>query len=136
MANRRRWVFGLAFLVALAITSMFAMRAMRAASHLRGGDEPIRPWMSVPYIAHAYGVPPPILFEALGIPPDRRDRRPIMRIAREQDRPVDLVIGDLMVAILTYRLPPPPLPPLTPVPPATPVLPRTPVPLPTPEGRP
>ena len=128
MANRRRWVFGLAFLVALAITSMFAMRAMRAASHLRGGDEPIRPWMSVPYIAHAYGVPRPILFEALGIPPDRRDRRPIMRIAREQGRPVDLVIGDLMAAIRTYRLPPPP--------PVPPVPPRTPVPLPTPEGRP
>ena len=128
MANRRRWVFGLAFLVALAITSMFAMRAMRAASHLRGGDEPIRPWMSVPYIAHAYGVPRPILFEALGIPPDQRDRRPIMRIAREQGRPVDLVIGDLMAAIRTYRLPPPP--------PVPPVPPRTPVPLPTPEGRP
>ena len=130
----RRLVFGLAFLVALAITSLFAMRAMRAASHLRsGGDEPIRPWMSVPYIAHAYHVPPPVLFEALGIPPNPHDRRPIMRIAREQGRPVSLVIGDLMVAIRTYRLPPAPPPPATPVPAATPHPPLLPA---APESRP
>src|SRR3712207_3015260 len=109
---------------------MFAMRALSHASRLRGGgDEAIRPWMNVPYIAHAHGVPPAILFEALGLPPDAPDRRPIVRIAREQQRPVGAVIADLTAAITGYRAPIPPLPvppipaPALPTQPALPTLP-------------
>jgi hypothetical protein len=61
--------------------------------------EPIQSWMNIPHIARAYDVPPHLLAEALGLPPESPDRRPIQVIAEEQDRDVDLVIAILNDAI-------------------------------------
>ncbi len=130
MPRPHRLFYGLAFGLALMMTGLFTVRAVHRFSHLRSGaDEPIRPWMNVPYIARAYGVPPEILFDALGIAPENEKRRPrpIEAIARSQNRPVSLLIDELQMAIDRYHLPPPPpSPPVpaTPVPPATPVLPE------------
>ena len=43
-------------------------------------DEPIQPWMSIGFVAHSYHVPPPVLHDALGLPP-APDHRPLERIA-------------------------------------------------------
>ena len=119
--NPRRWLLGLGLIAALIVTGVSAMRLAHDASRLRAGDdETIRPWMNVPYIAHAYDVPASILFKAVGLPEDARDGRPIMRIAREQQRSVGSVVADLNAAIGAYRAPsplptPPPAPAMPPI---------------------
>ena len=55
--------------------------------------------MSVPFIAHTHHVPAQVLFRAIGLPPDQRDRRPLYRIARDVNRPVGVLIGDLERAV-------------------------------------
>lgn len=70
----------------------------------------IRPWRNLRYIAHSYRVPPDVLNEALGLPPEP-DRRPIREIARDQNRSVEEVIAILEEAIVHSRPPyPPPSP--------------------------
>lgn len=111
MQGWRRRIFLLAFALSIAISVIFAMRAFNHRPH-RMVDDPIRPWMSVPYVAHSHHVPPRILFQAIGLamehPPDRR---PIARIAAEQNRPVQELIENLQEAIIQERRfsrPPPP----------------------------
>ena len=111
----KQWVAIAALALVVAVTALFAVRTVRRAMYWRlHRDEVIRPWMSVPYVAHSYRVPPHVLYEALRIPPMTRDRRPIKEIAREQNRPVDAVISDLQNAIARERsLHPPGAPPPT-----------------------
>ena len=106
----RQWLVLLAFVLVVSFTGLFAVRAVRRAIYWHyHQDEPIRPWMSVGYIAHSYRVPPWVLHQALGIPP-KPDRRPIREIAREQHRSVNEVIAILQDAIVHSR-PPYPRPP-------------------------
>lgn len=108
----QQWlVLGL-FLAALAVAGLFGVRAVRRAAYWRGHrDVPIRPWMSVPYVAHSYRVPPRVLYEALGLKPQPPpDRRPLRLIAREENRPVEELINTLQETITREREshPPPP----------------------------
>lgn len=89
----------MAFVVALAGTFIFGFRAGRYAHRLRAENEPIRPWMSVPFIAHTHRVPREILYRALGLPPDVYDRRPLRAIARAQHRPVADLVRDVERAL-------------------------------------
>ena len=88
-----------AFCVAIAGTFIFAFRAGRYARRLRSENEPIRPWMSVPFIAHTHHVPSALLFHAIGVEAEPHDRRPLRTIAREQHRPVEDVVRDLERAL-------------------------------------
>ncbi|MGD0364515.1 MAG: hypothetical protein ABSC93_26860 [Bryobacteraceae bacterium] len=88
-----------AFCVAIAGTFIFGFRAGRRAHRLHFENEPIRPWMSVPFIAHTHHVPSAVLFHAIGIEPQPHDRRPLRTIAREQHRPVEDVMRDLQRAL-------------------------------------
>lgn len=109
--------------VALVITLLFGIRLVRRFID-RPTNEPIREWMSVPYIAHSYRVPPRVLFDALGLPdPDKpRDMRPIREIARAQNKNVADLITTLQAAIEVERKtrrpggdpPEPPPPPIAP----------------------
>lgn len=113
----RRWVILLAFLLAASVAGLFAVRTVRRAvywSHHR--DEVIRPWMSVPYVAHSYRVPPHVLYRAVKLNPLPHDRRPLRDIAREQNRSLEELTADLQGAIADFRAhperdPPPPPPP-------------------------
>jgi len=111
----QQWLVVLAFVLVVSFTGIFALRAVRRAVYWhRHQDETIRPWMSLGYIARSYGVPPWVLYQALGLPPKAGgpDRRPIREIAREQHRSVEEVIGILQDAIVHARPPyPPPGPP-------------------------
>lgn len=89
----------LALLGFLALAGVFVLRAFHAGWRVHGASEPIRPWMSVPYVAHSRHVSTGLLWTALGLPPHAHDRRPIGRIAREQNRPVDEVMEKLKTAI-------------------------------------
>ena len=99
---------------------------------LTGTQRQADPWLDdVPYIAHAYGALPQVVFEALGVPPDPRDMRPIAQIAAHQGRPVTAVIGVVRAAIVRYYSQQAPVPPTPP-----PALPQQPTPRMPPEGTP
>lgn len=90
--GRRRFLLIGGLMVALAVTLLFGLRLVRHLAH-RPAREPIRPWMSIPQVAHAYRIPPAELFNALGLPVTRPpDLRPIGEIARAQNRSIEEVI--------------------------------------------
>ena len=88
-----------ALLISLAAAALFATWAVGSGRSAHSGSEAIRPWMSVPYIAHSQHVAQRTLWDALGIPPHLRDHRPLIRIAREKRRHVDELITALRNAI-------------------------------------
>lgn len=107
----RQWLVVALFLVAVVVTSLLMVRAVRRAVYWRfHRDEPIRAWMSVPYVAHSYRIPPHVLYKAIGLPQDKRDKRPLREIAREQNRPVETLITELQKELENYRHPPYPTP--------------------------
>ena len=106
----RQWLVVLAFVIVVSFTGLFAVRTVRRAIYWHHHkDEPIRPWMSLGYIARSHGVPASVLYQALNLPPKTGgpDRRPIREIAREQNRSVDEVIVILQDAIVHARPPDP-----------------------------
>lgn len=103
----RHWLI-VALAVALAAAGVLTLHTVRHAMRARRATEPLRPWMSIPYIARSHHVPREVLYEAAGLPPDRRDHRPIGRIARQQGRPVDELIARLETAIASFRAHNPP----------------------------
>lgn len=109
-SKRRQQLFWLSgLLIALFITVFFGMRAFHRFSKPPSND-PVRQWMSIPYIAHAYRVPPPVILEALGLPVDTPpSKRPLSRIAKELNLSTDEVIKRVEEAIAqerTRRAPP------------------------------
>jgi hypothetical protein len=117
----KRWrilIIG-AFVIALAITSVFALRVSRRMDDFRrgGGAPPIAPWMNIPHVARIHRVPPEILYDALDLP--HTEMRPLAAIARSQGRDMGALIADLAQAIEEFsqlRAPPPPDPPSPPSP--------------------
>lgn len=98
---------GLAFLLAIAGTVVFASRAGQHARQIRAENEPIRGWMSVPFIAHTHHVPAAALFQAVGVVPrEPHDRRSLRHIASDLNRPVAELIAQLQRAIDAGAHPP------------------------------
>ena len=98
---------GLAFLLAITGTFVFASRAGRHARQIRTENEPIRGWMSVPFIAHTHHVPASVLFQAIGVAPlEPHDRRSVRHIAHDLNRPVPELIAQLQRAIDAAAHPP------------------------------
>ncbi len=118
--RQRRLLIG-SLVVAILLTLFFGVRAVRRFIN-RPTNEPIREWMNVPYIAHAYHVRPDVLFRALGLPDKPPpDKRPISVIAKELNMSTEAVIQTLQVAIEKERPPKPPPPGAAPtdIPPPT-----------------
>ncbi|HEY0738453.1 MAG TPA: hypothetical protein VGD69_26275 [Herpetosiphonaceae bacterium] len=124
MINRyRRPLLIVALIMVSLFTVNFAVRAFHHGRRFRERtDEPIQPWMNVPYISRAYAVPPPVVAAAIGLAPEQRDRRPLQEIAREQGRATQTLIAEIMAAIERERAAHPPGPPGPPAasPPPTP----------------
>ena len=110
------FLLAVALLVALALTGLFTVRAFRHMRWMRYESQSIRPWMSVPFVAHTRHVPAATLFQAIGLDPYGHDHRPLRRIAHEQRRPVSELISELERAIDAARSPgvAPPTPPISP----------------------
>ncbi len=108
---KRIVLLSMAFVLTLASVFFFGFRAGRQARLMRFATSPIRPWMSVPFIAHTHHVPVETLFDAIHVVPHQpHDRRALRRIAREEKRPVDDLIRDINEAIAKTRgspVPPP-----------------------------
>ncbi len=112
----QHWLLILGFALSLAITGFFAVQAVRMAPHRRR-QEPIRSWMTIPYIAHSYQVPAHVLYQALGLTSVTHDRRPLLEIARQEKQPVQNLIFIIQAAISQYHLTATPAPTATPSPP-------------------
>jgi hypothetical protein len=97
--RRQTLVLVLGFCLAIAATFFFGYRAGRTARHVRSQNEPIRAWMSVPFIAHTHHMPEEVLFRAIRVLPNPRDHRPIRDIARIEQVPVTQLIHDLQTAV-------------------------------------
>ncbi|MDX6531157.1 MAG: hypothetical protein QOH41_3447 [Blastocatellia bacterium] len=110
----KKWIAVVAFALVVLATGVFAVRTVRRAMYWRmHRDETIRPWMSIPYVAHSYRVPPPVLYQTLKIPPQLHDRRTLKQIAHAQNRSVEEVISVLQDAIGRERADHPPGAPTT-----------------------
>jgi hypothetical protein len=96
---RRVLVLGLAFLLAITGTFVFAYRAGRQARQIRRANEPIHAWMSIPFIAHTRHIPAQALFQAIGLSPEPHDRRSIRHIAHDLKRPVPDLMAQLQRAV-------------------------------------
>ena len=104
---RRTVAVGLAFVVAIAGTFGFAYRAGRQVRRIRTENEPIRAWMSVPFVAHSHHVPAAVLFQAIGVQPrEPHDRRSLRHIAHDLNRPVPDLMAQLQRAIDAAAQPP------------------------------
>jgi hypothetical protein len=55
--------------------------------------------MSVPFVAHIHHTRADVLFQAIRVQPNPRDRRPIRDIARAENLPASELIRDLRNAI-------------------------------------
>ena len=103
-SKRRQQLFWLSgLLIALFITVFFGIRAFHRFSRPPSND-PVREWMSIPYITHAYHVPPPVILEALGLPADTPPgKRPLSRIAKDLNLSTAEVLKRVEEAIAQER---------------------------------
>ena len=103
----------------LLLVIWFGMRSVVSAIRVwRTGLQPgvtdveaIRGWMTIPYVARAFGVPEEYLFKALGIPAEGNRRKSLGKLNREYapgERGV--ILKRLKTAILRYQTEQPELP--------------------------
>jgi hypothetical protein len=88
------------------VTTLKAIQQFRQQHALTasGDVSTIRPWMTVPFIAHVYHVPENYLYQSLRISNPQPVRQATLRVlADRSNRPVNDVIHDLQKAILIYR---------------------------------
>jgi hypothetical protein len=100
----RHWLLLAAFVVAALGSAVFATRfVVQTIYWSMHREEPIEGWMPLRYVAHSHGVEPSLLFDALDLPPDRWDRRPIGDIAKAKGLPVAELRVKLEAAIADAR---------------------------------
>jgi hypothetical protein len=95
----RKLILVLALVLAIAGTFVFGVRVGRHARRMHWQNEPIHPWMSLPFIAHTHHVPVETLYEAIGVPYREHDRRPVRVIARAEKKPVADLLRELESAV-------------------------------------
>ena len=101
-----RWLLRGGFLLALALTLFFAVRFTLAVfywSDPAHHDQAIEGWMPLRFVARSWDVPPEVLVDAAGLPPDLRIRRNLDLIADDQGIPVAALIAQLNAAITAFR---------------------------------
>jgi hypothetical protein len=129
-ARQRALTVGL-IVVGVLIVAFFGLRTLRAFREFRGHRPPppfgrgeeqqaqtdvelIRDWMTIPFIAHTYRVPPKVLFEAVGIPHKGNEEKSLTRLNEEYFPAEDgRVLEKIKAAVLENQ---PPVSPNTPVP--------------------
>ncbi len=103
---RKRPLLTTAFLLACAATLFFSGRfVVQAVYWATHKEEPVRPWMTVGYVARSWGLEPMELDLAAGLPlPEVKGRpQPLSEIARDRGVPVEVVIADIEAAIAILR---------------------------------
>jgi len=119
----------LLLLVSLFLFFFITARVVRGIKEARnnaqvrnGAAVGVRPWMTIPYIARAYGIPESDLYAALNMTATERTRRaPLGALAEHNGRNVDADIATINALLVarhaTPNAPIPQQPPLPPKPP-------------------
>lgn len=103
--NRVQKLILAVFLIFLTFTGYQIFHTVRHTINWRERrNESIQGWMRIRNVARANGVPPSVLYEALGLPPEPPDRRPLVEIARSQNRSMEEIRTLLQNAIIQERL--------------------------------
>lgn len=106
LAWRTRPRLTLAFLLACAVTLFFAGRFLVQAVYWSSHqDLPVRPWMTVGYIARSWDLDPREIEAAAGLPgpAERGSPKPLVEIAKDRGVPVEAVIADIEKAVARLR---------------------------------
>lgn len=101
----RPWLTS-AFLLACALTLFFAVRlTVQTIYWANHQDEPIRPWMTVGYIARSWDLDGRKIDALAGLPlPETKGRpQPLSEIAKDRGVPVAEIIDDVEAAIEALR---------------------------------
>jgi hypothetical protein len=117
---RSRWeqrlTIGL-IVLGLILIGFFGFRAMRSFLRIQlTGLEPgatdvelIRGWMTVPYIATAYGVPEAYIFEQIGVPPEDNQTKSLRRLNADYfNGEPEAILTVVKAAIRQYQAAQPP----------------------------
>lgn len=94
---KQRILLFLVIILGVAVTAFFGMRAFHAFRKFNGHRPPpsgkietdvelIRDWMTLPFITKTYRIPPEVIFEALGIPP-QKDREKSLKLLNDEFYP-------------------------------------------------
>jgi hypothetical protein len=113
----RNFVIGL-IIIGLMIIGFFGLRTVRVfrqfhghrppphfpTEHMETDVELIRDWMTLPYISITYGLPPRLLYETLGIPPNKSQKRSLKQLNDEYfPGEPGIVLEKVKAAILAYQ---------------------------------
>lgn len=96
-------------LAAVVITTLGTVRAIQSLQQqhtlAKAGDvSTIRPWMTIPYIAHTYHVPESYLYNSLHISDTHTSKHmPLHTLAAHYQRPVSSIVHDVQNAVTLYR---------------------------------
>jgi len=100
----RQWLVLGALIFVLGMDAYYTLRVVRFAVYSpRTEDTRIRGWMRVRHIARSSRVPPAVVYRAIGLPADSDDRRPLVEIARSQNRSFEKLEVAITNAIVDYR---------------------------------
>ena len=134
ISPRQRILIIVLMVLGIVFTAFFGWRALHALRRFHGHRPPppgqvetdvelIRDWMTIPFIAHTYGLPPEALFKAVDIAEKENRKKSLDEINRQYfPEQEDFVITRIQQAILAFQQHAP-LPPIPDPPPGAPVLP-------------
>ncbi len=130
--NKQRALVTSLILFGMLAVGFFGLRTFHAFREFHGHRPPppfeneqpetdvqlIRDWMTVPFIARMYHVPPPILFEALDIPKNKSNEEKSLKQLNEEYFPntTGFVEATVKAAVLAHLPPPIPTAPSVPTP--------------------
>ena len=112
--GRRRTALLIALLVVALVGAGLAVRSgARLYRRLSGPPVAARQadpaaiagWMTVPYVARGYGVPGPVVFAALGVPPEENRQRSLDGIADRYGRDRAEVVATVRKVVAAARGP-------------------------------
>jgi hypothetical protein len=130
--KQRNFVVGL-IIIGLLIIVFFGLRTVRAFREFHGHRPPppfatkpaetdadlIRDWMTIPFLSKMYHVPPSVIFDSLGIPPQSNQEKSLKQLNEEYYPQTPGIVLEMVKAAVRAALPE--APPLAPLHPNTPV---------------
>src|SRR5512138_1051037 len=120
--NKQRALVTSLIIFGVLAVGFFGLRTFHAFREFRGHRPPppfaneqpetdvqlIRDWMTVPFIARMYRVPPPVIFEALNIPRNKRNEEKSIKELNEEYYPeTNGFVETTVKAAVLAHLPPP-----------------------------